>query len=144
MSVSLVSHLNLSSRVLTIQQACEYYNWRRGWDQSLQRGSTSTGRDRLQKNLLPISLQSFVGWHCTASMVHINFGRCPTRPVREWFGSEAMHRRLLGEDTLTLKKVVEIAVGMEAAAKTAQAFKTSQNTVAKVDSDIRSCQHCGS
>ena len=57
--------------------------------------------------------------------------------------SEAMHRRLLGEDTLTLKKAVEIAVGMEAAAKTAQAFKTPQNTVAKVDSDIRSCQHCG-
>ena len=38
--------------------------------------------------------------------------------------SEGMHKRLLAETTLTLKQAVEIATGMEAAAKHARASKT--------------------
>lgn len=47
-----------------------------------------------------------------------------------------MHKRLLGEETLTLKKAVEVAAGMEAAAKSAQDFKATETTVAQVVPEV--------
>ena len=56
--------------------------------------------------------------------------------------SEGMHKRLLAETTLTLKQAVEIATGMEAAAKHAKSFKDSDTEAVKAVY-TENCKHCG-
>ncbi len=53
-----------------------------------------------------------------------------------------MHKRLLAETTLTLKQAVEIAKGMEAAAKHAKSFKDSDTEAVKAVY-TENCKHCG-
>ena len=53
-----------------------------------------------------------------------------------------MHKRLLAETTLTLKQAVEIATGMEAAAKHAKSFKDSDTEAVKAVY-TENCKHCG-
>ena len=73
--------------------------------------------------------------------------------------SESMHRRLLAEDTLTLKRALEIATGMEAASKDAKTFQNSRAVAVNLsvsrqnqreeNHHIRAtilwgmCKHCG-
>lgn len=77
--------------------------------------------------------------------IHCNYGTHLDDALRDQFvsglRSEAMHKRLLGEETLTLKKAVEVAAGMEAA-KSAQDFKATETTVAQVVPEVP-CTHCG-
>ena len=58
--------------------------------------------------------------------------------------SEAMHKRLLTEESLTLKRAIEIAIGTEAAQKDAKTFQgsTDQQGIHQIRTR-KPCKHCG-
>ena len=59
--------------------------------------------------------------------------------------SEAILKRLLSEETLTLKRAVELATIAEAAARDAKSFgnNSEHSSIKSLLSDLVSCKHCG-
>ena len=81
--------------------------------------------------------------------LHCQFGTNLDDSLRDQFihglKSEAILKRLLSEETLTLKRAVELATIAEAAARDAKSFgnNSEHSSIKNLSSDLVSCKHCG-
>ena len=80
--------------------------------------------------------------------LHCQFGTNLDDSLRDQFihglKSEAIVKCLLSEETLTLKRAVELATIAEAAAKDAKSFTSPEFPgIKRLSSDLPSCKHCG-